>query len=80
VQYSYMENLTTESYANWYKSLDAQTQSYVQFTCIPAKIIGVSKSNSKLFTTHLKTHYKSVEKIELTLSEAEKKCANQRKL
>ncbi len=78
--YFYIEDLSTESYTKWIHSLDNSIQSTIQYTCIPAKLIGVDSKNSDIIKEKLSLVYKEFDLIKLTIREAEKKCANTRNL
>ncbi len=78
--YFYIEDLSTESYTKWMHSLDNSIQSTIQYTCIPAKIIGVDIKNSSTIKEKLSLVYKEFDLIKLTTKEAEKKCASTRNL
>ncbi len=80
VVYFYIENLSPKMYSNWYTSLGKSEQPKIKYACIPAKIIGVKKENVELFRNELSAAYKDVKEVRLTKEQAEKKCANQRKL
>jgi hypothetical protein len=76
--YIQIKELTVESYAKWFDSIDKSSQLDVDYACIPAKIIGVRKEVVEEFKIKLQTTFKSIEKIELTQEEAEQKCAAKR--
>ena len=77
--YFYVEDLTVENYQELtHTGGEKSAKIAINYTCIPAKIIGVTKKQAKSLESALKSTNKAIQRIELTREEAEQKCANQR--
>ena len=78
--YFLVENLSSDNYSSWFKSLNEEDKSMIYFTCVPAKLIGIREGFEEKFKITSKQMSFQTKKLEIKREEAELKCAAQRKL
>ncbi len=80
IAYYKIEKLTVETLKSWYEATNLELKSYVVYTCIPAKIIGINSTKASMVIESIRLHFNNVEEIKITNEEAIKVCSSNRKL